>query len=136
MKNIATNNWLINQQKESRLIRYKKITIFRRYWDDNNHEFTWEDKKTIDIDRDIIKCGKVTWKADTDQLNIWKMGNLTLTVDNSHGKWNVNNSNNYFDGFEPFLSVIRVEIGFIAEDKTIYQIFSYSGLIGSNGIQV
>ena len=74
MKAIGNNNWLINQQKENKLKRYKKITLFRRYWDSGNKEYIWEDKAIIDIDSDVIKCGKITWKADTDQLNVWKLG--------------------------------------------------------------
>lgn len=136
MKKIGYNNWLINQQKENRLKRYKKITLFRRYWDSGNKEYTWESKANISIDQDIIKCGKVTWKADTDQLNIWKMGNISLIVDNIHGKWDVENSSGYFNGYVAFLSTIRIEVGFIAQDKTIYEIFSYQGLIAADGIQL
>ena len=136
MKKIGYNNWLINQQKENKLKRYKKITMYRRYWDATNQEYTWESTLAVDIDNDIIKCGKTTWKADTDQLNVWKMGNLTLTVDNSHGKWDENNASGYFDGYMAFLSMIRVEVGFVAKDGTIYEIFAYQGLISADGIQL
>ena len=86
MKKIGYNNWLINQQKENTLIRHKKITIFRRYWDVGSNEYKLETQSTINIDDDVIQCGKITWKADTDFLNVWKMGNISLTMDNSHGK--------------------------------------------------
>ncbi len=134
MKAIGNNDWLINQQKENRLERYKKVTLFRRYW---YGEYLWETKKVIDIDKDIIKCGKVTWKADTDTLNVWKMGNVTLTVDNSHGKWYQGNTDGYFTGnYISFLSIIRIEVGFKAKDGSIYEVFSYEGLITKDGIQI
>ena len=136
MKKIGYNNWLINQQKENTLIRHKKITIFRRYWDVGSNEYKLETQSTINIDDDVIQCGKITWKADTDFLNVWKMGNISLTMDNSHGKWDTENVDGYFNGYTAFLSMVRVEIGFVAQDGTIYEIFSYQGLITDDGIQL
>ena len=136
MKKIGYNNWLINQQKENKLERHKKVTLFRRYWDSENKEYTWENTIGVEIDQDIIKCGKITWKSDTDQLNIWKIGNASLVVDNSHGKWDINKSDSYFNGYVSFLSMIRIEIGFIAGDGSVYEIFSYQGLISDRGIEL
>ena len=136
MKSIGLNQWFIKHQKEDSLQRYKKITLFRRYWDDANKEYTWEDQTIIDINQDIIKCGNITWKADTDQLNIWKMGNITLDVRNDSGQWNPDSVDGYWNTYEPFLSMIRIEVGFIASDNTPYEIFAYQGLIPKDGIQL
>ena len=56
MKKIGYNNWLISQQKEHKLKRHKKVTLFRRYWDSGNKEYTWETTLGTEIDQDIIKC--------------------------------------------------------------------------------
>lgn len=86
----------------------------------------------------VSQISPLSWQADTDQLNVFKASNITLTVDNEDNQWDCMNPNGLFaggyfhregniagagggtQGFEFFLSRVHVYSGFMVDGVPEY----------------
>lgn len=76
----------------------QKVLLYRRYWDSDTSSFLLEETGT-DITSQLSNDssnGKIKYALDTDEVNVWKISNLTLIFENSRNQFYEGKSDGYF----------------------------------------
>jgi len=149
---------LAQEQLKSK-VRYKYcVVLCRRYWDNVNSKYTWDEPKyyepgmywgqvpqgsvtfwgaqnVIDITNRIISIGNIQSQLDAETLTEWRTGSLQLVVDNSDGFFDERYSQQLFD-YTLWLSKIKIYAGFQFSDGTEQFIPIYTGLISQDIVKI
>jgi hypothetical protein len=98
----------------------RKVQYKRRYWKETTQSYAWESSWS-DLPTSRLKSvSAVTMSLDTDQLNEFKVSNLTITVDNSDNYFRPDHPNGFFGQdsaspnhpYEPYWTKFRVQVGY------------------------
>jgi hypothetical protein len=131
----VTNNFLEAQKRPDARIK-RSVQYKRRYWNEATLAFAWEGSWTDLPETQIVSVSPVAWALDTEQLNEFKVSNVTLVVDNSYFQWRRDNPAGFFKQdsgsprffYEPYFMKVRVRSGFYLNDDTNEVITVFSGV--------
>lgn len=116
------------------------VRMKRRFWVPADLEYAWEDDWTTLATDEVISVGQIVGKLDTEQLNEFKISNVTLTLRNELNQWLPDNASGYFKAlgagaaaqnyfpFEPFWTKFQIVIGYMDRDGTEYTATVFTGL--------
>lgn len=82
----------------------RKVELFRRLADGSD----WE-TAPIDVTGEVVRLDRLSWKLDTDDLNVFKASNIRFTVENIERRWDEGSSR--FAGFLRYRSKVRIQLG-------------------------
>ena len=91
-------------QKSSEFKPARKVFLYRRLADGSG----WE-SSPLDVTAEVLNLGRLSDKLDTDDLNVYKIGNLSITVENSNQQWDQGSSR--FSGYLFYRSKLVIELG-------------------------
>lgn len=123
--------------KPLRVVEYK-----RRKWNQTDQEFEWETNWN-ELSADLISnISPINWQLDTDQLNEFKVSNVTLVLRNHDGYFNTDNPDGLFaqdddspyNAYEPYWTKFRIRGGFILADGTEEVVTVFTGLLAPDPI--
>jgi len=63
----------------------RRVMLYPREWDAVAEEYVFA--AGIDITPDVLEAGPVIGKNDTEELNVWALGNITLTLRNDRQQY-------------------------------------------------
>lgn len=108
-------NTLVGQIKNPRSEIYRRLYIKRRRADNGLYEDDW-----VEITDDVIKWGNIKKEIDSVRINQFKFSNLTLTLDNSEGRYNPYvDDNSIWNGYgDEQRTLVKIEAGFLYKTKT------------------
>ncbi len=108
-------NSLNGQIRNPRSKVYRRLYIKRRLAGTGLYESEW-----VDISEDVIKWGNVKKEIDSNKINQFRFNNLTLTMDNTLGRYNNYNDENslWFNYADQQRTLVKIEAGFVYETKT------------------
>lgn len=115
----------------------RRVYYKRRYWDEGDRAYVWESSWTELPNDEVMNISSVNWQLDTEQLNEFKVSNVTLLLDNKGNKWRTDNPDGVFGpddasptyGYESHLMKFKVEAGFRLADGTEELVPVFSGLL-------
>lgn len=107
-------NTLYGQIKNPRSKVYRRLYIKRREQGTGVYETTWQE-----ITDDVIKWGTIKKEVDANKINQFKFSNITLTMDNSEGKYNNYDDENslWYNYSDQQRTLVKIEAGFLYETK-------------------
>lgn len=113
----------------------RRVYFKRRYWSEPTKTYIWEtDWTEIPADK-VQSVSSINWQLDTQNLNEFKVSNVTLTVDNLHNEWKADNPYGRFGGdsasprgYESFWMKFKVAAGINFLDDTEELITLFTGL--------
>lgn len=109
-------------QASNLIFPVRKVELFRRLADGSS----WE-AAAIDVTGEIQQLDRLSWKLDTDDLNVFKASNIRIDVDNSKRQWD-DASAGRFAGFLRFHSKLRISLGLkVAGADEVFS--SFTGII-------
>jgi len=108
-------NSLVGQIKNPRSKVYRRLYIKRREPGTGQYEDAW-----VELTDDVVKWGTIKKSVDSNKINQFKFSNITLTMDNSSGKYNDYNDENslWFNYSDQQRTLVKIEAGFLYETKT------------------
>jgi hypothetical protein len=133
MKTI-TQDFLDTQNKTSPACT-RRVYFKRRYWVESSKSYVWEGSWT-EIPGDMVQSvSAINWQLDTQNLNEFKLSNVTLTLDNLHNEWKADNPYGHFGGdsasprgYESFWMKFKVAAGMNYLDDTEELLTLFTGL--------
>lgn len=140
MKVVTTDFDIAQKRPDSRPVRI--VEYKRRKWSQTTQAFIWETSWTeMPINR-IASVSEVNWQLDTDQLNEFKVSNVTLVLRNNDGYFNPDNPDGFFgqDDDSPFYQYeiywtkFRIRAGFTLADGTSEIVTIFTGLLAPDPI--
>lgn len=134
MKTVTDAFEAVQLQASATIVR--QVYYKRRYWNPSTRAYAWEASWTQLGENEILSVSPVVWNLDTDQLNEFKVSNVTITVDNSDNKWRSDNPYGIFAKdsasnlypYEPYWMKFQVKAGFVLADGTTETISVFTGL--------
>lgn len=114
----------------------REVSYKRRRWSQADLDFEWEDDWTIVSRDELAGVSPVVGQLDSDQLNEFKVSNLTITFKNADNKWREDNPFGVFAPdaaspiypYDPYWMKFRVRVGVTLADGTIEYASLFSGL--------
>jgi len=118
-------------QNKRRAVYYK-----RRYWDQSTRTYVWEDDWTLLPLSEVVSISPVSWRLDTEQLNEFKVSNVTLVVENADNRWLPSNRFGFFKKdsvsplfqYEPYWTKFQIRAGFELYDGTEELVNVFTGV--------
>jgi hypothetical protein len=115
----VTAGFVAAQSAAGALFR-KSVYYKRRLWNSSTLVFDWESSWTELAADQIFTVSPINWTLDTDQLNEFKVANVTLVVRDSDNKWRPDNASGIFGidtasptyGYDPYFMKFRIDAGF------------------------
>ncbi len=124
----VTQEFLDAQNKDSVKYSYS-INLFRRYWNSVTSEYLYE-VTPIDLKDYTLSRSNISWQLDTEALNVWRVGNVQIGLDNKEGKFNAENTNSFFvDPYTFYKSRVEIKIGYILADGTTETVYEFTGIV-------
>ena len=86
----------------------------------------------------IISTSPITWQLDTDQLNEFKVSNVTINVDNASNFWRPDNTIGFYAkdsnsptlGYEPYWTKFQIRAGYLLPDGVTEEVVTlFTGLL-------
>lgn len=117
--------------REKKAVYYK-----RRYWNQATNAYAWEASWTLLPLAEVISLSPVSWKLDTEQLNEFKVSNVSLIVKNHDNKWLPTNRFGFFAKdaaspllqYEPYWTKFQIRAGFTLYDDTDELVNVFTGV--------
>lgn len=108
-------NSLHGQIKNPRSKVYRRLYMKRRLAGTGLYEADW-----VEISDDVIKWGNVKKEVDASKINRFRFNSLSLTMDNTSGRYNnYNDENSLWYGYsDQQRTLIKIEAGFLYQTKT------------------
>ncbi len=113
----------------------RRVYFKRRYWVESSKSYTWESGWTQLAPEKVQSVSSINWQLDTQNLNEFKLSNVTLIVDNLHNQWKADNPYGYFGGdaasprgYESFWMKFKVAAGVNYLDDTEELVTLFTGL--------
>lgn len=132
----VTSDFLASQ-KDASPVGIRHLYYKRRYW--NGSSFSWEGSWTELPRTKIISTSAINWQLDNDQLNEFKVSNVTINVDNSENYWRPDNTSTGFFktdsgsptyGYEPYWTKFQIRAGFLLPDGVTEEVVTlFTGLL-------
>lgn len=105
----------------------------RRIWDVVDEKYAWETDWTKVPATELISVSQITGQLDSNQLNEFRISNVTVTLKNTHGQWSRKNNAGVFRRTrdtviftrgpyvqaEPFWTKFKVKAGWVLADGTL-----------------
>jgi hypothetical protein len=114
----------------------RSVWYKRRKWDTATTNYIWETSWTRLALDEVVTISPVTWKLDSEQLNEFKVSNVTVVVQNFNNKWRPDNpggifgkdsgSTDYF--YDPYFMKFQIRAGFQLAGGTTEEINVFTGL--------
>lgn len=112
----------------------RQVFYKRRYWDQTSQAYVWESSWTLLDNSRIVSISPIVWNLDTDQLNAFRVSNVTLTVANERNEFVFMNRTGFFSGdsvsrrgYEPYWTKFQILAGFALEDGTEETVAVFTG---------
>jgi hypothetical protein len=132
----VTSDFLASQ-KDPSPVGVRHLYYKRRYW--NGSSFSWEGSWTELPLTKIVSISAINWQLDNDQLNEFKVSNVTVNVDNSDNYWRPDNTSTGFFktdsgsptyGYEPYWTKFQLRAGFFLPDGVTEEVVTlFTGLL-------
>jgi len=105
---------LNEQTKNPRSKVFRKFYVKRRDSTTGLHESTWQE-----LTKHVIRWGTIESKIDTHRINQYNYSNFIMEFDNMEGTFNENtNQSSFWFGYASLQrSLIKIEAGFVHQDK-------------------
>lgn len=132
----SVTDYFEEQQKQASATIIRQVYYKRRYWNAASKVFSWESSWTELEQNELQSVSPVLWSLDTDQLNEFKVSNVTIQADNSFNQWRVDNSDGIFGidsssnlhPYEPFWTKFQIKAGFELADGTTETVSVFTGV--------
>ena len=120
---------LNGQIKNPRSRIYRRLFIKRRVLGTGLYEDDW-----LEATDDVIKWGAVKKEIDATKVNTFRFSGLTLTMDNTSGRYNpYTDENSIWSGYsDEQRSLIKIEAGFLHQTKGANGIWTTTELPANN----
>lgn len=126
----------VSVQKKPSNIGVRQVFYKKRHWSQTTNAYVWDANWTQLPESEIVKVSPIIWNLDTDQLNEFKVSNVTIIADDSLNQWRPDNSAGYFaadddspvHGYEPYWMKFQVRGGYELEDGTTEVVTMFTGL--------
>ena len=113
-----------------------EVSYKRRVWDAAAKTYGWETNWTVIAQSDVQQISSVTAALDSDQLNEFKVSNLTLTLKNNRNVWREDNPFGKFARdaaspnfpYNPYWTKFRVRVGVPLPDTTTEYATMFTGV--------
>lgn len=120
--------------KRADAVGVRRVYMKRRYW--SGSAYTWESSWVELALSEVVGVSPVNWQLDTDQLNEFKVANVTLTAKNTKNEWRSDNTAGKFAvdttsptyGYEPYWTKFQIRAGFVLADGTEELVTLFTGL--------
>ena len=109
---------------------------YKRYWDTAALAYVWEAAWTVVSRADVVAVSPVTEQLDSEQLNEFKVSNVTLTLLNTDNRWREDNPFGIFAQdsgspglqYDPYWTKFRVRVGIRLPDGSDEYVSLFSGV--------
>lgn len=114
----------------------REVAYKRRRWSQEDQEYQWEADWTVLARGEVQLVSQVTEQLDTDQLNEFKVSNVTLTLHNKRNLWREDNPFGRFARdaaspnfpYDPYWTKFRVRVGVTLADASVEYATVFTGL--------
>lgn len=114
----------------------REVSYKRRVWDASQQEFVWETDWTVVENSNIVGVSAITVQLDSEQLNEFKVSNVTIMFKNNTNEWREDNPGGIFgqDGdsplypYEPFWTKFRVRVAMRLPDDSDEYVTMFTGV--------
>ncbi len=133
MKTITQN--FLDVQKSTAPACQRRVYYKRRYWQESSKSYIWEAAWTeLPVDH-VQSVSSINWQLDTQNLNEFKVSNVSIKIDNLHNEWKADNPYGFFGGdtvsprgYESFWMRFQVKAGINYLDGTEELLTLFTGL--------
>ena len=138
MKTLNTITKFTDAQERPKLNTVLSFELYRRYYDSATRSCLWEAVVGIGLNDYYIEnsISDITWQLDTQELNEFKLGNVTFDVNNEDGIFDTANENSIWNNYLPYLSIVKIKIGVLDIDGTEQNTYVFNGVIAKDGITI
>lgn len=115
---------------------FKEVAYKRYFWDAAENAYDWENDWTVIPEDDVSSVSAITEQLDSEQLNEFKVSNLTLTLKNADNRWREDNAAGIFapdagsrlHAYNPYWTKFRVRVAVLLADGTYEYVTRFTGL--------
>lgn len=114
----------------------RQVWYKRRYWVESSHSYIYESSWTRLTEDRVVSVTNINWLLDTQQINVYKVSNVTIILEDLLNRWKVGNPFGIFGtdsvspvyGYEPYWTKFQVRGGVIKSDGTTEVVNIFTGL--------
>ncbi len=125
-----------NALRQNRTEITREIAYKRRRWVQEDQAFAWEDDWTVVSGSEFVSASPVTEQLDSEQLNEFKVSNITLVLRNERNVWREDNPFGRFaqddasplHPYNPYWTKFRVRTAVTLRDGTTEYLTLFTGV--------
>ena len=124
----SVSNQFLNLQNRYLCKYFTKAYLYRRYWVVATNTYVWETSPYA-ITKWMKNAPEINSELDKNNLQEWKIENITLIVTNKENEWDEKNSDGFWNGYIAYMSKVEIKAGYIDENGIEYPITVFTGII-------